>query len=582
MPTSKFQGTAIDHRESRIRQPLLSSFSFLADAIGSVYFWWCLGLVWAGVLALASRHGMNPDGLDYLEMASGALSGGPSKLVSGYWSPGYPALISMAMLIFRPSPRQEFPLIHCVNFFIFAPALLAFTFFFRAWLSDTHRTESLTEDEKRYAIPFAFGTFLWFTLQYIGVGLVTPDLCVAAIIFFAAGISYRLSLPGSTWKHYVALGLVLAAGYYAKAAMFPLGLALLGVLFLWRPSHYLNRPKLLLSLIIFLLMAAPLIALVSRRVGRLSFGEVGRIAYLVYVNRVGDDILNDGGLDHPPRKLIDKPLTYEFAYPIDGTYPLTYDPSYWYAGAKARFDLRQQILALKETLLVYKDILERIAAFIAGAIVLCGLILREKRVPTIPRNSWWQLAWFFAACAMYGLVYAEARYLAGFLVLFWLAIYGALMFRVNKSFAVLVVAALILTVMIPGMVELVALSPSTLRGLVHAKPPDYEAVAARLRELGLQSGDRLAVVGYSNDLYYAHLAKLRVVAQIPNADEFWRLSTPELNKVSQRLAAIGVKAIMARNRPVSCAFANWQDLNVSSSTRSSILLLADAAQPNTH
>ena len=504
-------------------------------------------------------------------------------MVNGYWSPGYPALISIAMLIFRPSPRQEFPLIHGVNFFIFALALLAFTFFFRAWLSDTHRTESVTDDERRYAIPFAFGTFLWFTLQFIGVGLVAPDLCVATIIFFAAGIGCRLSLPGSSWKHYVALGLVLAAGYYAKAAMFPLGLALLGVLFLWRPSQYLDRQKLLLSLITFLLLAAPLIALMSRRVGRLSFGEVGRVAYLVYVNQVGDDVwVNDHGLKHPPRKLIDKPLTYEFASPIEGTYALAYDPSYWYAGARVRFDLRQQIMALKETLRVYKDILEKTAAFIAGAIVLCGLILREKRLPRIPRNSWWQLAWFFAACTMYALVYAEARYLAGFLVLFWLAVYGALMFRVNKSYAAPILAAVICTLMIPGIVEVVASVPATLQNFVHAKPPDYEAVAVRLRELGLQSGDRLAVVGYSNDSYYARFARLRVVAQIPNADEFWRLSAPELNRLSQRLAAIGVKAIVARNRPVSCAFANWRDLNVSNSTGSSVLLLEDPPLPDTH
>jgi hypothetical protein len=326
-------------------------------------------------------------------------------------------------------------------------------------------------------------------------------------------------------------------------------------------------------------MAAPLMALVSGRVGRLSFGEVGRLNYALYVNRSSNF---SGSLQHPPRKLMEKPVTYEFASPISGTYPLVNDPSYWQAGAKVRFDLRQQVMAIRETLRVYKDILGQTAAFISGAIVLCGLIIREKLQPTLPRNSWWQLAWFLAACSMYALVHVERRFVAAFLVLFWLAIYGALMFRLNKSSVVPILATIICTVMIPSIAQLMASSASTVRDLGRARQPDYETVAVSLRNLGLQSGDRLAVVGFLYDSYYARFARLRVVAQIPNEDEFWRLSTPELNKVLQRLATVGVKAIVARNRPVSCALVNWRDLDVSSSTRFSILLLADDPLPNTH
>jgi hypothetical protein len=67
-------------------------------------------------------------------MASEALHGGPAKLVNGLWSPGYPALISIALFIFHPHPSQEFPLMHLVNFVIFALALWAFSAFLRYWL----------------------------------------------------------------------------------------------------------------------------------------------------------------------------------------------------------------------------------------------------------------------------------------------------------------------------------------------------------------------------------------------------------------------------------------------------------------
>ncbi len=33
-----------------------------------------------------------------------------------------------------------------------------------------------------------------------------------------------------------------------------------------------------------------------------------------------------------------KPELLEFAEPVSGTFPLWYDPAYWYAGVKAKFD----------------------------------------------------------------------------------------------------------------------------------------------------------------------------------------------------------------------------------------------------
>jgi hypothetical protein len=47
---------------------------------------------------------MNPDGLSYLDLASEALRSGPSGLVNGHWSPGYPALLCVALTLFDPSP----------------------------------------------------------------------------------------------------------------------------------------------------------------------------------------------------------------------------------------------------------------------------------------------------------------------------------------------------------------------------------------------------------------------------------------------------------------------------------------------
>ena len=528
---------------------------------------------------------MNPDGLSYLDLASEGLQSGPSGLLNGYWSPGYPALLSLALALFRPSPAQEFPLIHLVNFFIFALTLLAFHFFLRRWLLlHTNALHPIGDQEKRDIVPFAFCTFLWFTLEYIGVGVVTPDLCVAAIVFLAAGITCRLSIPGSSTKHYVALGFALGLGYYAKAAMFPLGLFFLGGLVLYLPSPGVprQRQRLLLSLSVFLLMAAPLVTALSSRAGKLSFGESGRLNYAWFATGLQQYAGWTGGSpdvygipEHPPRTLMEKPLILEFDSPIKGTSPLWYDPSYWHAGTKVRFDLRQQIAAIRVTLLVYKAIVIQTAGFFSGAVVLCILIAREKRLSYLPLRQSWLVTWPLTAMSMYAFVHIESRFIGAFFVLLWLGIYGSLMFRLNRRVAVAICATVAGTVMIPFMLDLTATSARTVRDLVRSPQPDYETVAVGLHNLGVQSGDRLAVVEDPFNVSYARYGRLRVVAEIPDKNEFWNLSALQLKAVAERLTRIGVRAIVSKNRPDSSTVGNWRDVRVSDSVRFSILLLSE-------
>src|SRR4051794_433986 len=117
------------------------SWSFLDRSLPSLRFWWVICLSCAAFLAWAARHSMNPDGLSYLDLASEAIRGGPANLLSAYWSPGYPAVISLAFFLVRPSPSYEFPLTHFINLLIFLAALWAFTVFIRYLLQILHGTE---------------------------------------------------------------------------------------------------------------------------------------------------------------------------------------------------------------------------------------------------------------------------------------------------------------------------------------------------------------------------------------------------------------------------------------------------------
>ena len=531
---------------------------------------------------------MNPDGLSYLDLASASVTGGPSKLVNGYWSPGYPALIGIAMFLVRPSSGQEFPLVHFVNLLIFIFALWAFSTFLHYWLESLRGDELPDENWKTCVTcvkPFAFCAFLWYTLKFIGTEVVTPDLGMAAIVFLAAGFGCRLSLPDARWWHYGSLGFILGVGYYVKAAMFPLALVFLVLLsFLLPLSRGVTRQKLLVSLsfscLAFLLVAAPLVAALSVRAKTLSFGEAGRLNYAWYANqrRWADDVehpkVNETA-DHPAPKLLKTPLTLAFASPINGTYPLWYDPSYWYADLKVRFDLHKQITAIKETVPVYKNLVYESMAFISGAIVLWVFAFHEKLHLIALRRLFWQIAWPLVAFSMFALVHVEPRFLGAFLVLFWLAIYGALIFRTDRRITAAICATVLSTVMIPFTGHVTKEGVRIARDLVHPRQPEYQIAALGLRDLGLQRGDRLAIVGFAYNCFYARYDGLRIVAQIPNANEFWHLNTPELKSLEERLSSIGVKAVVASKRPDTYALnGDWRVVKVSDAVQLSVLLLS--------
>src|SRR5260370_18574554 len=214
-------------------------FVCLKDHVASVGSWWVICVIWIGLVCWRDRHAMHPDALSYIDLASEAVSGGPGKLVNGYWSPLYPGLIGIAFLIFRPTAGREFAIAHLVNFVVFLGVLWSYTFFVRSWIRTRADDKADHETIRRYIIPFSFCFFLWFTLTFIGIGNVTPDLSVEGMIFLAAGICCRASLPNSTWRDYAGLGVALALGYYTKTVFFPLGLLLLAILFFCPPYRFM-------------------------------------------------------------------------------------------------------------------------------------------------------------------------------------------------------------------------------------------------------------------------------------------------------------------------------------------------------
>jgi multisubunit Na+/H+ antiporter MnhB subunit len=554
----------------------------IENGFARVSVWWAFGLVWAGASVWFGRFSMGPDALSYLDLGSTAARTGPGALLNGQWSPGYPALIAAALTLFHPSPGQEVPLLHFLNFPIFVFAFAAFMFFFQNWL---RAIDSIHDANKRLT-PFAFLIFLWFAIEIITVKMLSPDLAVAGFVFLAAGMVLYLARPGSTWKAYAGLGLILGLGYYVKAPLLPLGLALIAILLVWPPSAYVSRKKLLLAALVLLIAAAPLAALLSRQAGRFTVGESGRLNYLWHVNRIqqyvgwtGDSGDRYGAPIHPIHRLMEKPLTLEFAAPIGGTYPLWYDPAYWYAGAIPRLDWRQQLATLLNNLRGYFLLALWMSGFIAGAAALRILALRRGREPAARetpaasspagRERRWLLAWPLAACLIYWLLYVDFRYVGAFLAVFWLAVYTPLVLRVSARAGTAVLACLLVAHAVPAMGRMAW-------NIVHAQTPDYATVGSALEAAGLHQGDRLAVVGGGLCAYYARYTRTRVVAQIQDESAFWRLDASGLHEVAARLASAGVKALVAFDRPAGPGV--WRDVYVPDGHRYGIMLIGATAK----
>lgn len=487
-----------------------------------------------------ARFAMNPDGISYLDVGDQIWRGNLQAALHPYWSPLYPCLLGLALKLLAPPPAMEPLIVHAVHGVIGLLALASFTFFVLQW-------SGLPTRAFRIRVGLAYGLFLWATVELIGLGQITPDLLVSALVYLIAGLCCRIASPRGGWGAGVLLGLILGLAYFAKAAMLPLAVALLVLLAIPRVFVPRRRSSIAIAAVVFFATVTPYIVALSRDRGRLTFGDAGRINYAWAVLREvpthvawTESSPAAGTPVHPPRLLGIAPTVLEFKDTAPGTYPLWYNPAFFYEGLRVHVDLWKQARAILRSIrhlpLAHGS---AFAPLLAGLLVLGALGFR----PRFDVSKLWLLLWPAAAIGMFMLVSIDPRYIAGFLVLFWISIYEAIP---QVPPARTVMAVIVVCVFLPPV--LAATRPETRISDSHV------AVASELGRLGLQPGDEIATAGYPFDVYYARLARLRIVSNIgfrgnpiaEDTDRFWALSDAESAALKQKLQGIGVKAIVSR------------------------------------
>jgi 4-amino-4-deoxy-L-arabinose transferase-like glycosyltransferase len=345
------------------------------------------------------------------------------------------------------------------------------------------------------------------------------------------------------------LGAVLGLGYLAKAPMFPLSVLFFVLLFIYRRPAT-DRKQLLVGFACFLVVATPFITALSLSKGRFTIGDSGMLNYAWHVNRKplahwrGDP--GQSLAKHPTRQIADHPAVYEFAEPINATYPVSYDPSYWEEGLSPHFQLWLQLAAIKNnSIVLLKMLIQSAPLWIALAILFSvGSSVGSRGQPSKSDIAFGFLVLSAASVGMFLLVHLEPRYIAPFVVIAVLVLFGWLKLpnthrsRTFFSATTLALFALLCVYEVS----------STYAEIQNAASEGHEhlAVAKALNDMGLHSGDKVGNIGDSYIAYWARLARVSIVTEIPQpeADRFWHSDPVTQQERLDAMVRAGAKIVL--------------------------------------
>ena len=523
----------------------------------------------AALQAWGSRHFMNPDGVSYVDMADAYLRGDWHAALNSYWNPFYVWILSVGFAVLRPSPYWEFPAVHLINFAIFLGALGSFHFFLvhlirhEQWRRE--RLERRTSDGSDELLLRVFGytVFILFSLDWIGLENVSPDLVVAAFIFLASGLLLRLRMRDSASLGF-ALGISLGLWYLATvASSLPIILCFVVAAATFGRSHLWRRVAVICLGI--LIVAAPYVVALSKRQGRFTISDAGKLNYSWYVNAVprhwNGEMPGLGTPTNPHPRILDVPAAFAYDPSAPGTYPGWFDPARWFDGVTPRLEVTRQLYALKSNaILLFEFVLDSVhAVVIAGVVALFWIRGSLGGAAQAIAQRWFLFAPAILTIAMYSLIWVETRFFGATLALFWLGLL-AVSRTDDRTESRPVVRAVILAVAvltIAGVAGKIA-----IKAYEDGREPSKDfQVAAFVGQLGLQPGDRVAVIGHVNRCGWARLAGLKITAEIPPESEgdFDAGDEALQRRALDALFGTNVRAVVADHRVETGCATGWKN-----------------------
>ncbi len=541
---------------------------------------WTLAIVLGLIDTLVYRHSMGPDGISYLDIADAFREGRWSAAFNLNWSPLYPLWLRCILGIVKPSAYWEFTAVHLANFLLYIGALGAFTVFLRAFVSYISHSANLRREAFPVPEPlwlsFGYALFLWSALKMIMVANVTPDMFLSIFIYLASAIVLRIKIGKTNWANFVLLGLVLGIGYLAKTPMFPLALVFLTLAVAATGDLRQGVRKGLLAGAIFLSIVSPFLYHLSKSAGHLTFGESGRLIYSFYENAApkyywyasSDEASNPEA--HPARQLFPEPAAYAFTDLTRSTYPYWFDPASWYRGFRTKFDARAIARQLAVNASAYYRLLFHVYPVLPLAVLILLMLSSQPRmIPMDVARGWIVLTVPLLGLAMFAVVFAEPRYVGAFFVLLLMGIFAGIHLpdspefqKVFSAVLIVLVAAIVFPFITSAASKFGRLNLREFTDPVAYSSNDSWQVADGLHRVGIEPGDKVAWIRprYFNEIdnyWWARLAKVQIIAEIPDGEEFWSASADERAAAVQSLAGTGVKGVVTSHVPDSVPPANF-------------------------
>jgi hypothetical protein len=553
-------------------------------------------LVYAGIVVCSLANALfglrfaTADTVAYLDISDAIRDHRWHSVVNAYWFPLYPALLAVGKACFGNRPQYELMAARLAGAFTWLLFVLA-SVAVAAAARRLMRARGANADELLPPrILYMWVAILAYFFCSQDMRWYTPDALVSALMLLTVA-ALLLAIAEGRLLAYVAVGLFGGLAFWTKSFAFPF-------FFLWMllaASANIRRfailRRLVLSFIVFALIAGPYVWQISAAKGRFTFGESGRLDMAWYVNGADqfDPVANasvylhgtaHASLKHPGELLSTTPKAVYFSrQQIHGSLPAWDDPSYWGDGLTPRFVSGQVEASVKRNLLAAQTILLRLQPLLLfGVLCYWGYTVRRPSLTDPILTMTLVLA--LACIGAYSLILLEGRFVDFALVLIG-AVYGACSLAKHPAgslrslhAAILLIAVLVL---FSGF-RLSWLQWSETRQQVGARPmqgiysmPIVSSgadMAARYPR-----GTEVACMGFLacyGDPYWAKFAGVSITASIEPGQEDAQTGAAEgCEKLEQHpqvldlLRKRGVQAIVARFNEMRPCSAAWQPLGKS-------------------
>jgi len=390
------------------------------------------------------------------------------------------------------------------------------------------------------------------------------------VVYLATALLFRIRGGRGSWLVFAGFGVLLGLGYFAKAAMFPLAFVFLFSAFCLNHNagaSYLGAAlRTLMASAVFAGFALPLVLALSAAKGRPTFGDSGRVSYAEFVDRATKTVhwqgvpAGTGTPLHPTRKIFSNPDVYEFAAPVPGSYPPWYDPSYWYDGTRPHFSVKGQVWALYRASNMYLKIFSKSGAL---WVVFVAILAVRRKLLGWERSSsgaWLVFLPAMAALAMYALILVEFRYVAPFAVILLVWVMSRL--KIATGAGPLLVSRFHLVIILAPALAIAWAAGRDVYDLVRNKPYEPWVVAQRLHEMGIPPGTDVGYIGTGLDAYWAHLAGVRIIIEIPDQQQsqFIGAGTARRQQILELFSSVGAKAAVTKHADAANSAEGWRPI----------------------